>query len=114
VSRQQHTVTTGLIVRLEAKVGEEEELASFKQGALPLAEREPQTVAWLALRAGASSFAIVDALPDEAGRQAHLDRPIATALLERAGGLLAEPPEIYRVEVLAAKLPATSRTEAGA
>ncbi len=114
MSREQHTVTTGLIVRLEAKVGKEGELASFLQGALPLAEREPQTVAWLALRAGASSFAIVDVFPDEAGRQAHLDGPIAAALLERAGELLAEPPEIYRVEVLAAKLPATSRTEAGA
>ena len=108
------TVTTGLIVRLQAKPGEEEELASFLEGALPVVGSEPQTIAWLAVRASDSSFAIVDAFPDEAGRQAHLDGPLAAALLSRAAELLAEPPEIYPVEVLAAKLPTTGGREAGA
>ena len=52
-----------------------------------------------------SSFAIVDAFPDEAGRQAHLAGAVAAALTERAGELLATPPEIQQVDVLAAKLP---------
>ena len=43
-------VTKGLIVRLEARAGKEDEVAAFLQGALPLVEDEPQTVAWLAVR----------------------------------------------------------------
>ena len=107
-------VTTGLTVWLEAKAGKEEELASFLRNALPLVDGEPQTIAWFAARTGASSFTIIDAFPDEAGRQAHLDGRVAAALLERASELLSEPPEIHHIEVLAAKLPAASRTEAGA
>ena len=98
-------VTTGLIVRLEARAGKEEDLAAFLAGALPLVEEEPETVAWLAVRWDGSSFAIVDAFPDEAGRQAHLAGAVAAALGERAGELLATPPEIQQVDVLAAKLP---------
>ena len=98
-------VTKGLIVRLEAKAGMEDELASFLRDALPLVQGEPETVAWLALRTGTTSFAIVDAFPDDAGRQAHLDGAVAAALLGRAEELLAETPEIEHVEVLAAKLP---------
>jgi quinol monooxygenase YgiN len=98
-------VTTGLIVRLEAKTGKHEELAAFLESALPLVEQEPATVAWFAVRAGTTSFAIVDAFPDEAGRRAHLEGAVAAALGERADELLAEPPSIHRVDVLAAKLP---------
>lgn len=98
-------VTTGLMVSLEAKAGKEEELAAFLLDALPLVEDEPQTLAWFAVRAGATSFAIVDVFPDEAGRRAHLEGPVAAALSERASELLAEPPSLEHVDVLAAKLP---------
>ena len=97
-------VSKGLIVKLEAAAGKEKELASFLIDALPLVADEPQTAAWFALRTGASSFAIVDAFPDEAGRQAHLDGPVAAALIEKADELLAEQPQIEPVDVLAAKL----------
>ena len=100
-------VTTGLIVRLEAKPGQDGELAAFLIDALPLVEEELQTVAWFALRTGALSFAIVDVFPDEAGRQSHLAGPVAAALSERGGELLARPPEIERADVLAAKLSPT-------
>jgi quinol monooxygenase YgiN len=98
-------VTTGLIVRLQAKAGKEEELAAFLVDALPLAQDEPETVAWFALRTAASLFAIVDAFPDETGRQAHLGGAIAAALTEQGAELLTAPPDIERVDVLAAKLP---------
>lgn len=98
-------VTRGLIVRLEAKPGMKEELASFLRDALPLVQAEEETIAWFALRAGTSSFAIVDVFPDDAGRQAHLDGAVARALLGRADELLAGPPEIEPTDVLAAKLP---------
>jgi PAS domain S-box-containing protein len=98
-------VTTGLIVRLEARAGKEAELAAFLESALPLVRDEPATIAWFALRTDSSSFAIVDAFPDEQGRQAHLNGAVAAALLARAEELLAKPPEILPADVLAAKLP---------
>jgi quinol monooxygenase YgiN len=100
-------VTTGLIVQLEAKPGKDRDLAAFLIEALPLVNEEPQTVAWFALRTGASSFAIVDVFPDEAGRRSHLAGPVAAALSQRGEELLAKPPEIERADVLAAKLSAT-------
>lgn len=100
-------ISKGLIVRLEAKPGKEEAAAAFLRGALPLVEDEPKTVAWFAFQTGPSSFAIVDVFPDEAGRQAHLDGPVAAALIEKASELLVTTPEIERVDVLAAKLSAT-------
>jgi quinol monooxygenase YgiN len=98
-------VTTGLIVRLEAQAGKEEELAAFLVEALPLVRNEPETVAWFAVRTDVSTFGIVDVFPDDSGRQAHLAGPVASALAARAGELLAAPPEIEQVDVLATKLP---------
>jgi quinol monooxygenase YgiN len=97
-------VSTGLIVRLTAKAGKVDELAAFLRDALPFVQDEPDTVAWLAVAIGGASFAIIDAFPDEQGRQAHLDGPVAAALLTRAGELLEAQPEIEYVDVLAAKL----------
>ena len=98
------TVTRGLIVRLEARPGKEESLAAFLGGALPLVQEEPETRAWFAFKTGASSFAIVDVFPDEEGRRAHLQGAVAAALGEKAPELLAQPPLIESVDVLAAKL----------
>jgi len=98
-------VKVALAVRLEAKSGKEEEVARFLQGALPIVEGEPGTVTWFALRFGPTSFGIFDAFFDESGRQAHLAGQVAAALMVKAPELLAEPPRIERVDVLAGKLP---------
>jgi quinol monooxygenase YgiN len=99
------TTTKGLIVRLEAKPGQEAALAGFLRDALPLVQEEPETVAWFAFRTGDSTFTIVDAFPDEDGRQAHLGGAVAAALQERAADLLDGQPLIESVDVLATKLP---------
>lgn len=98
-------VTVALWVRLEAKPGKEAEVEEFLKGGLAIVEGEPATTAWFALRLGPSTFGIFDAFPDEAGRQAHLSGQVAAALMAKASELLAEPPGIQKVEVLAAKLP---------
>jgi quinol monooxygenase YgiN len=54
---------------------------------------------------GQSTFGIFDAFPDDSGRQAHLAGRVAEALMAKASDLLAQPPKIDKVEVLAAKLP---------
>ena len=98
-------VTKGLIVRLAAKTGQEETVAGFLRDALALVQEEPQTIAWFALRIDASTFAIVDAFPDEAGRRAHLDGAVAEALMAKAAELLETPPLIEPVDVIVSKLP---------
>jgi quinol monooxygenase YgiN len=97
-------VTVGLLVRLVAKPGKEAEVAGFLEGGLSLVEEEPATIAWFAIRLGPSEFGIFDAFPDDAGRQAHLAGRVAEALMAQAPELLAQPPAIEPVEVLAAKL----------
>jgi len=98
-------VKVGLLVRLVAKAGQEETVGNFLAGALPLAQAEAGTVTWFAIRLSKSEFGIFDAFPDEAGRKAHLNGPIAAALMAKASELLAEPPRIEQVDVLAAKMP---------
>jgi quinol monooxygenase YgiN len=97
-------VTVGLLVRLEAKPGKEEELAAFLMQGLELANEETTTPLWFALRLGGGGFAIFDAFANESGRQAHLNGPIAKALMAQAPHLLAEPPSIQQTDVMGAKL----------
>lgn len=98
-------LTLALFARLEAKPGKEEEVAAFLKQGLQLANQEATTPLWFALQLGPATFAIFDAFKDEAGRQAHLNGPIAKALMTQAPNLLAAPPVIERLQVLGAKLP---------
>src|SRR4051812_44493003 len=98
-------ISTALFVRLEAKLGKEQEVADFLKSGLSLAQQEPATISWFGIRLGPSTFAIFDAFPDEAGRQAHLNGRVAAALMAKAGDLLSQPPTIEKADVLAAKLP---------
>jgi quinol monooxygenase YgiN len=94
-----------LYVPLEAKPGKEKEVAEFLKSALPLANAEPGTVTWFAIQEGPTSFAIFDTFDDEAGREAHLKGKIAAALMAKADELLAKPPSIHKLGILADKLP---------
>jgi len=98
-------ITVGLLVRLEAKAGKEAEVESFLKSGLALVQEEPETTAWFAIRMGQSTFGIFDAFPNDSGRQAHLTGKVAQALMAKASDLLAEPPVIEKVDVLATKLP---------
>jgi quinol monooxygenase YgiN len=96
-------MTVGLLVRLEVKPGKEADVENFLRGALPLAQEEPATITWYAIRLGPSTFGIFDTFPDDSGRQAHLSGPIAAALMANASELLAQPPTIEYIDILAAK-----------
>jgi quinol monooxygenase YgiN len=95
--------TLAILVMLEARPGKAAELEAFLTSALPMAEAEPGTVSWYALRLGPNSFGIFDTFADQAGRDAHLAGEIAKALFARADELLAEPPTVVKPEILAAK-----------
>ena len=93
----------GILARMEAKPGKEDEVAAFLEGALPLVQEEPGTVAWYAIRIGPSEFGIFDTFEDHAGRQAHLSGKVAEALMAKASDLFVRPPDIGQIDVLASK-----------
>lgn len=98
-------VSVALWIRLEAKSGKEAEVERFLKAGLAIVEAEPATTAWFGVRVGPTSFGILDAFPDEVGRQAHLSGRVAAALTARAPELFAKPPTIEKIDVLASKLP---------
>ena len=95
----------GILAHLEAKPEKVEEVQDFLTGALPMAVQEAGTNTWFAIRLGPTTFGIFDTFADEGARQAHLSGKIAEALLSQADNLLASPPDIKQIEVLASKLP---------
>ena len=92
-----------LYAHLKAKPGKEAELESFLKSALPLAQAEAGTRTWYAFQEDQGAYGIFDTFDTEAGRQAHLDGQIAKALMAKAGELLAEPPAIHKIRLLANK-----------
>jgi quinol monooxygenase YgiN len=90
---------------LQAKPGKEAEVEEFLKSAQPLAEREPGTTTWYALKIGPSTYGIFDTFADETGLNAHLNGEIAKALFAKAEELFAEAPKIDQPEILAAKAP---------
>jgi len=101
-------ISKGLLVRLEAKADMDDQVENFLISALPLVRQEPATTAWFAIRFGGSEYGIFDVFPDDAGRDAHLSGAVAQALMANAETLLAEPPRIQKLDVLAYKLPETA------
>ena len=96
----------GLFVKLLAKPGKEAAVKSFLESGLELANQEATTPVWFALQLDPSTFGIFDAFANESGRKAHLDGPIAAALMANADELLAEPPQIEQVDIVGAKVSA--------
>lgn len=92
-----------LVVRLEAKEETATEVGEFLTGAVDLANQEAGTPVWFALQTAPTTYWIVDAFPGDGERQAHLDGPIAAALMENSDRLLSEPPSIQPADVLASK-----------
>jgi quinol monooxygenase YgiN len=96
-------VKLALLARLESKPGKEQALADLLAGAVALARSEPATVQWFAFRIGPTTFGIFDTFELEEGRTVHLNGPIAAALMAKAPELLAQPPVIEKIDLLAVK-----------
>jgi quinol monooxygenase YgiN len=91
----------GLLVTLEARPGKEADAEAFLKSAQPLVLDEKGTLKWYAIKLGPGKLGIFDTFANEAGRNAHLTGDIAKALGARASELLAVPPQIEKVDVLA-------------
>ena len=90
---------------LHAKPGKEAEVEAFlKQGA-EMAKSEPGTIHWYAFNEDRPGvYGIFDTFDDEGGRDAHLNGPIAQALMGKASELLSEPPKIRKIGLIAEKV----------
>jgi quinol monooxygenase YgiN len=92
-----------LYVRLIPKKGKESEVEAFlKQGAV-MAQDEPGTIHWYGIKEDDNAYSVFDTFNDEAGRDAHLNGPIAKALMAKAAELFSEPPHISKITLLAEK-----------
>jgi quinol monooxygenase YgiN len=93
-----------LYVELKAKPGKEADVEAFlKQGAV-MAGDEPGTIHWYAIKEDRPGvYGVFDTFNDEAGRNAHLNGPIAKALMSVADEYFSEPPKIDKIDILAEK-----------
>ena len=93
-------VRFALYGEMKAKPGKEAEVEAFlKQGA-EMAKQEKGTVTWYAIKEDDGSYGIFDTFEEEAGREAHLNGPIAQALMAKAEELFSEPPKIHKIAIL--------------
>lgn len=93
----------GLLVRLKAKPETKEELEAWLLDMERHALEESGTQSWYAFRIDELTFGIYDTFPDEDGRQDHLHGEIVKSLRSLQQELLAEPPRIRQVDLLAVK-----------
>ena len=93
----------GLFVRLEAKPGKEQTVADFLAAGLDLTNQEARTPIWFALQLSPTTFGVFDAFASEEDRQAHLAGNMAEALMSRVDEMLASPPSVEPIDILAMK-----------
>ena len=94
-------MTVGLLFRLEATWGSEDELAALLDGELRSTLDELPLTASFAVRFGPTSFGLFAVFADEAGRAAHVGERIAAALRAHED-LLAATPAVEGFDVVAA------------
>jgi quinol monooxygenase YgiN len=92
-----------LYAHLKAKPGKAADVEALLKSAVTMAQAEPGTVTWYAFAEDDHTFGIFDTFETEEARQAHLDGPIAKALMSKADELLSQPPAIHKIRVIAAK-----------
>lgn len=97
------TVRLGILAQLEAAPGKGAELAVFLQAGRELAVAEQGTVTWYAFKISDTRYGIFDSFETDEARQAHLNGEIPAALGQVAADLLASPPEIRTVDIIAVK-----------
>lgn len=118
IARQQHAhkgvIVTGddgadgpkaFYILIEALPGKEEEVIQMLRDIRACVESEPATGPWYAVRHSVSTFAIFEAFPDIAGREAHVAGGGGDIFrnIERMNNLLARPAHVQKVDILFTK-----------
>jgi quinol monooxygenase YgiN len=92
-----------LLALMRVKAGKESALEEFLVSARSAVFEESGTTTWYAVRLGDGQYGIFDTFADENGRNAHLSGEVARQLMAKATELLAEPPAIHKLDILASK-----------
>jgi quinol monooxygenase YgiN len=92
-------------IEIEALPGKEDDVVQMLRDIRACVEDEPATGPWFAVRRSATTFAIFEAFPDIAGRQAHVDGAGGDIFrdVERMNAILAKPAHVQKVDVLLSK-----------
>ena len=84
-----YSATTATYIKLGAAAGQADALAGLLSAAGEIvAQTEPETLFWVALRIDETNFAIFDIFRDEAGREAHFAGQVAGLLKQQAADLV--------------------------
>lgn len=89
-------------ILIEARPGREEEVVQMLRDIRACVDSEPATGPWYAVRHSATTFAIFEAFPDIAGREAHIAGGGGDIFrdVERMNRLLARPAHVQKVDIL--------------
>ena len=92
-------------ILIEARTGKEDEVVQMLADIRAAVKKEPATGPWYAVRHSRTSFAIFEAFPNIAGRNAHVAGAGGDIFrdVERMNRILAEPAHVQKVDVLASK-----------
>jgi hypothetical protein len=89
-------------ILIEALPGREEEVVRMLRDICACVEDEPATGPWYAVRHSPTRFAIFEAFPDIAGRDAHVAGGGGDIFrdVERMNAILARPAHVQKVDIL--------------
>ena len=92
-------------IRIEAKPGREAEVVEMLRNIRACVENEPATEPWYAVRHSERVFAIFEAFPNIAGRDAHVAGGGGDIFrdVDRMNRILAEPAHVQKVDILFSK-----------
>jgi hypothetical protein len=92
-------------IEIEALPGKEAEVLQMLRDILACVEEEPATGPWYAVRHSARTFAIFEAFPNPAGRQAHVDGGGGDIFrdVQRMNDIRAKAAHVQKVDVLLCK-----------
>ena len=96
--------TKAILLTFKAKKEHETEVAEFLKNAQPLAQAEPDTTSWFAIRLENGEYGIFDTFPDNGGRFKHLIGQIPREMAVHAFSLLGGVPDLTLLDVVAEKL----------
>jgi quinol monooxygenase YgiN len=92
-------------IQIEAQPGKGEEVAQMLSDILDCVQEEPATGPWYGVRYSDTAFAIFEAFPDIAGRQAHVEGGGGDIFrdVDRMNSILARPAHVHKVDILLRK-----------
>jgi len=92
-------------IEIEARPGKETEVEQMLRDILACVEGEPATGPWFGVRHSETKFAIFEAFPNIAGRQAYVDGGGGDIFrdVQRMNAILERPAHVQKVDILLSK-----------